>query len=96
VFKSGGFQIGANNCEMNVFQIRNRFQLDDYLAFDQQIQPMLAYKRSTICDRKQFLLLDLQSDVSEFNSKRPFVNGFQKSGPDRLVNLNRTSDYSTC
>ena len=42
VDRSGCFQITANNREVNVFQRADRFQFDDNLVFDEEIESMFA------------------------------------------------------
>ena len=74
IVKISCFQVATTNCEMNVLQSANRFQLNDDLAFNQEIQTMFADLVIAIEQWHWVLTDELDSAEREFNSERLLVN----------------------
>jgi hypothetical protein len=79
IFKIGGFEITAANGEMNVLQLEDRFQFNDDLAFNEEIQTVFADLVIAVEERYRMLPDELDSTERKFNSHRFLVEGFQKT-----------------
>ena len=66
----------------------DRFQFNQYLSLNYQISPKTDVKAFTfIDDGNRNLTFDTKLSVPKFHSHRSLVNGFEKTRPERRVDL---------
>lgn len=74
----------------------NRFQFDDKMIGDQQIDPKSLFEvTALISNRQDHLPLARDACFPQLICETCFVHRFQKSGAQGTMNFNRTTDNQT-
>jgi len=80
------------DCEVDVFEFFDGLQLDDNGALYEKIEPMSTNLLSIIFDRHLDLFLNPQVSFLKLDDQCTFVDRFEKTGSQPLMNLDRRSD----
>ncbi len=77
---------------MNIFKGGYRLKFDDDAICNQQIQAVLPDGMSAIKDWHRRLRFEVDAQKPEFHGHRLLIDRLQKTGSERGMNTNRSSD----
>ena len=81
---------------MNIVQRFNRFQLNEYTVFDQEIGHIFPDDDSIILNREPMLLGDQEAGFVQFMSESVFVDFLKKAATQAVAHFVGTSDNLLC
>ena len=73
-------QVGADGCEMDVFEVLDGLEFHDDGLLDEQIEDMLSH-RDTVVDAGFKLQFHGNGASAQFNDERAFIDQLEKSWP---------------
>jgi len=76
-----------------IFQTHQRFQFNDYLAFNNEIGTPAAYTYALIENRLLNFPIEIQAGFLKLNNQTPLVNNLLKTVTERTVHLHGTTVY---
>src|ERR1700730_2789847 len=77
---------------MNVLQRADRFQFNDDLILNKEIEPVFADLMVLVKKRNWLLASELDSAQRKFNRQRFFINAIQKTRAEFAVHTNSRGD----
>ena len=80
VVEAGGAQVGADDGEMDLFEVASGFELDDDAHIDQQIEAMQPDLYTKIANRNAELTPKRDVASVELDAQRVVINGFDEAG----------------
>ena len=81
---------------MDVLYADNRLQFDDNAVFNEQINPMLTNRMTTIKDRNRLLSFKCNAEMPQLNGHCFFINGFEKAWSEFLMDANCGANDTLC
>src|SRR5688572_33101147 len=87
---AGGLQIGDHLSDVDGKNLRNRLELHDQLAGDQQVQLGLAYGTRTVADRDRYLPREGDPPVGQLQAESLLVDGLEETRPQGAMHLDRS------
>ncbi len=97
--EKSGFDIGQFHVSQQLGLVKRKellhsFKFENYLIFNQYINPVTAVKANSLVFNRQSLLKFKTNVLSgKLISKALFISGFQQAWAKVFMNFNRTADY---